>query len=284
MLISTVSATLRFDNIMASTTPTSSSSGFAPATTQAPLFPLFIFNARPSSLDASLISAGLAPDDHESRSLHRFQVACPTGANDADAQCSSANLFPAEIYHTQGSLYGGTFRQAARAATTWQCELGSSSDDDDASSIYGTCSQWSGNGNTTSTTSLDTCYVSRHSVPVRITAGAGKETYYQFSTWSAEQYNSAVVSGLEEKGCPNPTSLVDPGAVTGSISISESTGQTTGPENTGTTASVTQTAPAPSSTPAASQSATSASIGQASTTLKIIYVFMATLSFVALGL
>lgn len=101
-----------------------------PSTTSAPLFPVFLYGARPLSLDASLIAADPLPDQ-PNQTLWRLQLACPTGTSsssaaegedaegeDDDDQCVRAGLFPAELYHTQGSSYGGTYTPQAAAATS----------------------------------------------------------------------------------------------------------------------------------------------------------------------
>ncbi|KAK2602379.1 hypothetical protein N8I77_008917 [Diaporthe amygdali] len=205
-----------------------------PLTTSAPLFPVFLYGARPLSLDASLIAAGPVPDDPY-QSLWRFQLACPTGSSSSgsgstreenpDDQCLLGGLFPAELYHTQGSIYGGTFTPRDAAATTWRCELGSSGGDE---TMSGDCSHWESEGAASTTkTALAECDVVRHSVPVRVTDGVAKETYYFFSDWSPSRYNSVLVSELSSLGCPNPTSLVDVGAV--ATLTSSGTGTETGP-------------------------------------------------------
>ncbi|KAL1881958.1 hypothetical protein Daus18300_001012 [Diaporthe australafricana] len=229
------------DTPLPTLSPTATIPTSQPSTTSAPLFPVFLYGARPLSLDASLIAADPLPDE-PNKTLWRLQLACPTGTSssssgaaedteDADDQCARAGLFPAELYHTQGSVYGGTYTPQAAAATTWRCELGGSTGDEQ-DPLSGDCSQWETEGaSSTTTTRLGQCDVLRHSVPVRVTDGAAKETYYYLgTTWSPDRYNSEVVAAeLSSLACPDPTSLVDFGgaaAAVTSISASSSSSST----------------------------------------------------------
>lgn len=211
---------------MSSTTATTSRSLVR---TPEPWPPIFLWGARPMSLDAELILRRQLPQEEQDDSPWLL-VDCPNGNSssssnhsrtpeeeDADDECLRASLFPAEVTWSASSkpmdfqTWGGTFLPASK---TWRCkaEWG-----DWATRTFapmsGRCSQWESEGGESAaaaTTSLDQCDVMRQRVPVRITAGVnvwGGEPLASLY-WGPSYFNSFVSTELTLAGCPEPTSLV----------------------------------------------------------------------------
>jgi hypothetical protein len=81
----------------------------------------FLPDSEPLSLDASIISVYRPSNSPREKPVTTLQLDCPTAppspANDA---CRAAGIYPAQVYHTQGSVWGGTTTYAADdSTTTW---------------------------------------------------------------------------------------------------------------------------------------------------------------------
>jgi hypothetical protein len=178
-------------------------------------------------------------------------VACPTAASPENDACRSAGIYPAQVYHTQGSVWGGTTTYSADdSTTTWVCTLGGSGD-----SLTGECTKTiaSGGSTRTETSQYDDCYVAAHQRPIVVTAGQDKIQ----DRWDmdASRLVSIRSSQLAAAGCPASQAVIWAGAVASTTSAGALTGATTapstgpssGPSATTTTVPPTQTAPAPAS-------------------------------------
>ncbi|KAI7775713.1 hypothetical protein LA080_006442 [Diaporthe eres] len=161
---------------------------FYPVTTPEPWPPIFMYGARPLSLDGAQIEREL-PDELD-QPRQRLRVSCPNGNSsstsrtpeeeDADEQCLRADLFPADWYQTQGttrtvSIFGGTYTPSEAPEKTWRCEMTEAMGEAWETLVGGDCSLWespSGAADaSTTTTGLGRCDISRQYVPVRLTAG-----------------------------------------------------------------------------------------------------------------
>lgn len=216
----------------ATATPTITS-----VTTPEVFWPLFVYGARALSLDAELFERderGLLPDGQGQG--YRVRLGCPNGNSssttrtpeerDADDQCARANLFPAEMYASDGpevyeDIFGGTFTPTAAPAKTWRCtvsgEYPTTTPFPYLRQLNGNCSQWvssagAGAAVVITTEGLDWCAVLRQKSPARLTAGraAGfKEMEGASYYWDPSNYNSHLATDMSSWGCPDPTSLVN---------------------------------------------------------------------------
>ncbi|KAG6356722.1 hypothetical protein INS49_014596 [Diaporthe citri] len=200
---------------------------YYPVTTPEPWPPIFMYGARPLSLDGGQIEKELPPTELDQNS-HRLRVDCPNGntshttrtpeEEDADKQCVQADLFPAEWYRNPGTdssvtIFGGTYTPSAAPEKTWRCEMTVGELHDTL--VGGDCSLWetpsgAADASTIATTGLGRCAVSRQYVPVRLTAGElagswGTGASYWFDPTNA---NNEAVTALSSERCPDPTSLL----------------------------------------------------------------------------
>lgn len=237
--------------------PTGPTLTYFPITTPEAWPPIFLYGARPLSLDAAEIEVEISPDELE-QNPNRLRLDCPNGSSsnttrtpeeeDADDQCSRASLFPAEWYRWTGtassvSIFGGTFSPAAAPEKTWRCEMTGDQGVDYGTLVGGDCSLWESSGGDASATptGLGRCAVSRAYVPVRLTAGdmlaggwgTGGGSYWFHPTVA----NNEMISSLSAERCPDPTSLVG---------FAAATTATPGSSGTGTAGSATSSASAAS--------------------------------------
>lgn len=220
---------------------------FYPVTTPEPWPPIFMYGARPLSLDGAQIEREL-PDELD-QPRQRLRVSCPNGNSsstsrtpeeeDADEQCLRADLFPADWYQTQGttrtvSIFGGTYTPSEAPEKTWRCEMTEAMGEAWETLVGGDCSLWetpSGAADaSTTTTALGRCDVSRQYVPVRLTAGElggewGSGASYYFAPTNA---NNEMVTALSLERCPDPTSLVGFVAASATAATSGMAGSATG--------------------------------------------------------
>lgn len=205
------------------------------ATQTTGLLTFFLPDSEPTSLDASVIAVNTAGTDP----VTTMQLAWPTAASPENDACRAAGIYPAQVYHTQGSVFGGTTTYSADdSTTTWRCELGENS----AGRAGGTCSKTIVSKGTTRTESDDynTCYVLAHQRPVVVTAGLDKVKYYL--TMDVSAYISAKSSELAQAKCPASKTTIWAGAVAGSAtSAASSTAATTSASSTGGSLAVTST-------------------------------------------
>lgn len=239
-------------------TPTGPTMTYFPVTTPEPWPPVFLYGARPLSLDAAHIERDFGPDEQEQTKGLRLE--CPTGNSnttvrtaeeeDADDQCLSANLFPAVAYTRMLDMsvwvYGGTYTPSGAPEKTWRCEMTEGEYLEEYETLAGgDCSLWESvsgaDAASATTTSLGRCDVSRMYVPVRLTAGAVVEGGWGTggSHWFHPTVaNSEAVSSLSLERCPDPTSLV------GFVAAAATTAPSGTGTGTGTSGSATGTASA----------------------------------------
>ena len=228
----------------ATATATATSTG-ALVTTPVPWPPIFLFGARPLSLDAEMFSTQLGQNQQD-ENPNRLRLHCPNGNSsssgsggsrtpeevDADDQCSRASLFPAEVYEVRPpsgdmTTWVGTFLPASK---TWRCEAGWGNPYTMAEPMSGRCSSWesAAGASTAAVTSLDQCGVIRQRVPLRITAGEDEDNFG--STPGASLYfdppnfNSLMTMDMSSLGCSDPTSLVNFAAAATTTSAPSGTG------------------------------------------------------------
>lgn len=161
------------------------------------------FGAVPTSLEASVAASTLQTEQGYSRFVVDYTVDCAATASPENDACRSLSIYPAEVYHTQGSVWGGTITaRLQEKTTTRKCEFGSYDSDED--SVGGRCSQTivSDSSTVTETTTLDKCYVYQHSVPLLITAGVDKldDEGYK-ATEGVSELLSYYYDDLMELGC-----------------------------------------------------------------------------------
>lgn len=224
---------------------------YYPITTPEPWPPIFMYGARPLSLDAAQVERELGPNELDQPS-DRWRVDCPNGTSknttrtleeeDADEQCLRADLFPADWYRTPGAdtsvtIFGGTYTPSASPEKTWRCEMTVGEMYDTL--LGGDCSLWetpsgAADASTITTTGLGRCDVSRQYVPVRLTAGEwagswGTGADYWFDPTVV---NDQMASAMSSERCPDPTSLLGFVAAT---ATSGSSGTATGASGTEST-------------------------------------------------
>lgn len=224
----------------------------APAAAQSAGFmTLFLPDSEPLSLEASAVAINTVTAGRaDTRGVTTVVVACPTAASPENDACRAAGIYPAQVYHTQGSVWGGTTTYSADdSTTTWVCSLGGS-----GASLTGDCTKTivGGSSTRTETSQYDDCYVMAHQRPVVMTAGVKIQDGWGLrgsDTMDASQYISIRSSLLSSAGCPASQTVMWAGAVASTTSAAGSAGVTaapsTGPSAATTAVSPTQTAPSP---------------------------------------
>jgi hypothetical protein len=170
----------------------------------------------PASLEASIIAVNTDAKE-ATRSVVTYKLDCPATASPENDACRARGIYPAEVYHTQGSIFGGTVTgKGDGSTTTWSCNLQGCAGCT-ATPLGGTCVQTlvSGASTTVNTTTLNGCFVAAHYVPAVITAGVGKlDTSLERVTYAAQDILSFIDDDLATLGCPPRTTMVAAG-VTG---------------------------------------------------------------------
>jgi hypothetical protein len=218
------------------------------------VLPYFILDTDAVSLDASIIAVN--PDPSETaHSVVTLAVDCPKTASPDNDACREEGIYPAQIYHTQGSVFGGTVTASADdSTTTWVCALGGCAGcGTQAPDLSAECTKTvvaKGNKRV-ELTSLDGCYILAHSVPLVVTAGAEKLNAAYFEEGPAKTFVDQYSSWYEQMGCPSATTST---ATTTSVS--------TGSPSTG--ASVSNSEPSKTSSPTESASPSESSKGNSS--------------------
>jgi hypothetical protein len=202
---------------------------------QAPVFTFFLPDSEPKSLEASVIAVHShvePPATYDHNPVTTLLVDCPKAKSPDNDACRSVGIYPAEVYHTQGSVWGGaTTYPADNSTTTWRCELGS------PWATGGLTSTRSGDGadcsktivasgaTRTEATVFDPCYLPAHQLPIVITGGVEKLDPYAVSVAmgvDAAELDSVYSSLVASMGCPSTTETlwVGTAAVTGGVSPS----------------------------------------------------------------
>ncbi|KAL2133666.1 hypothetical protein VTI74DRAFT_1944 [Chaetomium olivicolor] len=164
------------------------------------LITLFVLDSEPVSLEASAIAVNTVGTDP----VTTLQVACPTAASPENDACRSAGIYPAQVYHTKGSVWGGTTTYSADdSTTTWVCSLGGA-----GVNLSATCTKdiISGGSTRTVTTKYEhdggDCYVAAHQRPVVVTAGVDKiNKAHYISEIDAGGYVTMRSSWMAKSGC-----------------------------------------------------------------------------------
>jgi hypothetical protein len=171
------------------------------------LLTLFLPDSQPLSLDASAVAVNTAGPSP----VTTLEVACPTAASPDNDACRLAGIYPAQVYHTAGSVWGGTTTYSADdSTTTWVCTLGGNPP------ISGSadCTKTIVGGSTrTETEAYNACYVGAHQRPIVVTAGAETILSAHYFTIDASELVSARNSVMAEAGCPASQTTMWAGAV-----------------------------------------------------------------------
>ncbi|KAK4236694.1 hypothetical protein C8A03DRAFT_35383 [Achaetomium macrosporum] len=179
---------------------TAQTSNRAPQTTG--LLTVFLPDSEPLSLEASAVAVNTVGTGLNTDLVTTLHVACPTAASPENDACRAAGIYPAQVYHTQGSVWGGTTTDPGDdSTTTWQCALAGSNPTlgaDCVKTVVGALGQFS----RVLIGAYDNCYVLAHQRPVVVTAGAEKINWAGHATMDAGQYVSLRSSLLTEAGCP----------------------------------------------------------------------------------
>ncbi|KAK4120140.1 hypothetical protein N657DRAFT_649494 [Parathielavia appendiculata] len=238
------------------------------------LVTLFLPDSEPISLEASAIAVNTVGRDP----VTTLQVACPTAASPENDACRSAGIYPAQVYHTQGPVWGGTTTYSVDdSTTTWVCTLGGSNP-----KLSGECTKTivSSGSTRTETAEYGNCYVVAHQRPIVVTAGGENINSRHYLEMDASQYVSLRSRILAEDGCPASQTTIWAGAA---ASTTATSGATTGASSTGssptttTPQSQTQTGSAPAAT------STSSGAGRAGKNAMVAVLVGMGLSFI-LGL
>lgn len=143
----------------------------------------------PSSLEASVVSSydittsGLSPTG-----VWSYRADCAKESSPENNACRALRLYPADFYHTQGSVWGGTMTNARLDHTTsWECSLGGVATGTGNNARDATCHSTvvSGTRILTNATEHKTnaCELIHASIPLVITAGVEKLEAY---TWAGK--------------------------------------------------------------------------------------------------
>ncbi|KAK3942544.1 hypothetical protein QBC46DRAFT_379838 [Diplogelasinospora grovesii] len=176
----------------------------AHAQTAPPVYPMFILDSAPASLDAALVEIRNAGDTIDTeRQVSTYSIDCPTPSSPANDACRAESRYPAEVWHIQGSVWGGTTTARADDSTTaWICDLGTCGRSDCGPHCNKTVT--SAASTRVEKTMLDSCYIAEHTVPLIVTSGADK-TDWSF-TFDASQWASIESDELLTLGCPTASS------------------------------------------------------------------------------
>ena len=223
------------------------------------VYQAFIINTAPVplSLDASIVAVTPNQGIYSTQTVLTMSVDCPKPASPENNACRAQSLYPIELWHTQGSMFGGTATLRVDDSTTaWTCDLGSGSDGGPSCIMSITAA---GGATRVETTKLSECDVEAHSVPVVVTAGAEKLEEHWYFTVGLSALVSYRASELLSMGCPS--SLATPGpAISTTTAVSSGVTSTTSTSGTGTpsaAARVTTTPSQPLQTAATSPSPSS---------------------------
>ncbi|KAK4142737.1 uncharacterized protein C8A04DRAFT_13030 [Dichotomopilus funicola] len=209
------------------------------------LLTLFLVDSEPLSLEASAVAVNTVGSGLNANAVTTLEVACPTAASPANDDCRAAGIYPAQVFHTQGSVWGGTTTEPYDdSTTTWYCALGGSEP-----TLTAACNKTivSGIETVSVVAGYDNCYVAAHQRPIVVTAGLEKINPAHFMDLEASEYLSIRSSQLSEDGCPSSKSLIWPGTVSR---------YSTSSPRTGTSSSSTRTSASPSGTPSSSSTIT----------------------------
>jgi hypothetical protein len=176
----------------------------------------FLPDSEPRSLEASVVAVNTQVNPqatYETGRVTTLVVDCPKADSPDNAACRSIGIYPAQVYHTQGSVWGGTTTFLADNSTTsWRCELGN------PWATGGLISTRSGDGAVCSktivasgatrmeATAFDPCYRAAHQLPIVVTAGGEKlDPANAWMDIDAAEADSIKSSDLSSMDCPSTT-------------------------------------------------------------------------------
>lgn len=188
-----------------------------PPTPATGLLTFFLPDSAPSSLVASIVQVTYVTTVSNSTLgewVTSLVLDCPPTTKPVKDECRAAGIYPASVYHTRGSVWGGTTTLAADdSTTTWRCELGQrytpsiDGTSRPGSSAYCTKTiEAPGKARETVTAQYDQCYIAHQKLPIVVTAGGEKLApggggFY--SGIDAGGINSALASEASSiSGCP----------------------------------------------------------------------------------
>lgn len=188
-----------------------------PPTPATGLLTFFLPDSAPSSLVASIVQVTYVATVSNSTLgewVTSLVLDCPPTTKPVKDECRAAGIYPASVYHTRGSVWGGTTTRAADdSTTTWRCELGErytpsvNGTSRPGSSAYCTKTiEAPGKARETVTAQYDHCYLAHQKLPIVVTAGGEKLApggggFY--SGIDAGGINSALASEAGSiTGCP----------------------------------------------------------------------------------
>ncbi|KAB5585952.1 hypothetical protein GE09DRAFT_1072695 [Coniochaeta sp. 2T2.1] len=214
------------------------------------LLTFFVPDSEPKSLEVSIIAVNTAVNPiatYESDPVTILLLDCPKAETPANDACRAAGIYPAQAYHTQGSVWGGTTTFAAdNSTTTWRCELGSPWTTGGTSTRSGDgarCSKTivASGATRTESSAFDPCYRVAHQLPIVVTAGGEKLGKDPYLTINATELDSIYSNMATSMDCPSTTETV----------WVASSGSTS-PTGSGTQTTTTSSQESPTQTPTAS--------------------------------
>ncbi|OBT57859.1 hypothetical protein VE04_02195 [Pseudogymnoascus sp. 24MN13] len=236
------------------------------AQTTSAVMPMFFLDSAPLSLEAAIISVGpVATWTYQT--IVTYSVDCPKSASPDNDACRAKSIYPAEVWHTQGSMWGGTTTALADdGTTTWLVTSRLGSREGMGQSINA-----AGGATRVETTWIDSCYISAHSVPMLVTAGAEKlpEQYHMMP--GVSEWNSIISSELSSMGCAVSSTT----AMTSAASTTSSNGGASETGGTIPTTGATATQGQASDTAAGSASPSSTATGESSGTFREMSLLIA---------
>lgn len=206
--------------------------------------------AHPASLEASVVAASeWVRSGAETIPVATWRLDCAREKNPGNDACRAASIYPAELTHTRGSIFGGSV-----TGTRWRCELGGCAGCRDAIDVSAACAYT--HGGTTATTTLDLCEVLARSVVAVNTAGEEKLGSMElFNTNRPEVINSALAALLSSARClPTPVVMSVPAKATRPSTPASSSDSVRDAPSTGSTQANTGASVTSAQAPSTSQS------------------------------
>ncbi|KAK4182807.1 hypothetical protein QBC35DRAFT_395231 [Podospora australis] len=188
---------------------------------QTSYYTFFLPDSEPLSLDASVVEVRTAFQTIPDATVETFQVSCPTAISPDNDACRAAGIYPAEVYHTHGTIWGGTTTYSVDDSTTaWECKLS------DSGAKCAKTVEKSG-VKTTVSQDYDECGMIAHRLPLVVTAGLEKMPKEWFLQGMPSLLNEIYRSELEEGKCPVTKAVMFAGAVD-AATITKAPARTTG--------------------------------------------------------
>ncbi|KAI6083105.1 hypothetical protein F4821DRAFT_245645 [Hypoxylon rubiginosum] len=165
----------------------------------------------PASLDATVVGARSTIIEHVSFSIVSYAVDCPAASSPENDACRDLHIYPALLYHTQDSIYGGYWVEHdsyISSTTAWRCELGDCGPWCTASVQTADCVMTIGGYIETTTTRLESCRVAQNFLPLAIVDGIQiLDADRTRETYNISQYISSKNDYLSKIGCGPKSTL-----------------------------------------------------------------------------